>query len=154
VARVTLAGEDEAAPDPSPESLVLAGPPARIGRLTGRRAERLLRPLLHPAGRPLLGTRASVLPMWARRMDHPSMAIVQPEGPVLLRREGCYLACRFAWAGVVCELGCLDSRLAGDMDRSGQHQRVIDKGTRLVVAFTPPIEGRCHKVVEAVLPRL
>jgi hypothetical protein len=27
------------------------------------------------------------------------------------------------------------------------------KGARLVVAFTPPINGRCHKVVEAVLPR-
>ena len=33
-------------------------------------------------------------------------------------------------------------------------QALRDKGTRLVVAFTPPIEGRCHKVVEAVLPRL
>ena len=27
------------------------------------------------------------------------------------------------------------------------------KGDRLLVALTPPIEGRCHKVVEAVLPR-
>ena len=154
LAVVTLAGDDEVAPDPSPEALTLAGPPTPAGRLTGRRAERLLRPLLHPGGAPLLGTRASALPLWARRPDQPSMAVVQPQGPVLLRRSVSYLACRFAWAGTVCELACLDGRLAGEMDRAGQHQRVVDKGTRLVVAFTPPIEGRCHKVVEAVLPRL
>jgi hypothetical protein len=30
---------------------------------------------------------------------------------------------------------------------------VASAGERLVVALTPPIDGRCHKVVAAVLPR-
>jgi hypothetical protein len=152
--RATLSGDTDA-PDPSePEAVVLSGAPERIGRLTGRRAEKLLRPLIHPNDAPLLGSHAPALPFWARRADQPSVAVVQPQGPVLLRREPAYLACRFAWAGTVRELPCLDRRLAGDMDRTGQRQRVVDKGTRLVVAFTPPIDGHCHKVVESVLPRL
>jgi hypothetical protein len=28
------------------------------------------------------------------------------------------------------------------------------KDDRLLVALTPPIDGRCHKVVEAILPRV
>jgi hypothetical protein len=82
------------------------------------------------------------------------VTLVQPQGPILLRREPAYLACRFAWSGTVREFPCLDRRVAGDMDRMGQRQRVVDKGTRLVIAFTPPIEGHCHKVVESILPRL
>jgi hypothetical protein len=153
VARVTVAGGD--VPDPSePEALVIMGAPVVVGRLTGRRAERLLRPLLHPTGAPLLGCHAPALPLWARPADQPSVALVQPQGPVLLRREPAYLACRFAWSGTVRELPCLDRRAAGEMDRMSLHQRVVDKGTRLVVAFTPPIDGHCHKVVEAILPRL
>jgi hypothetical protein len=153
--RATLSGDLDAAPDPSePEAVVLSGAPERIGRLTGRRAEKLLRPLLHPDDTPLLGSHAPALPFWARRADQPSVTLVQPQGPILLRREPAYLACRFAWSGTVREFPCLDRRVAGDMDRMGQRQRVVDKGTRLVIAFTPPIEGHCHKVVESILPRL
>lgn len=154
VAEITLAADIDAVPDPAePEALVCLGAPERIGRITGRRAERLLRPLLHPAGQPLLGMHGPAVPFWERRADHPSIALVAPEGPIQMRRDGGYLACRFVWQGTVRELACLDRRIAAAMDRSGRTRQPGAKGDRLVVALTPPIDGRCHKVVEAVLPR-
>jgi hypothetical protein len=154
VVSVTLAENIDAVPDPSePEALVLDAAPEVIGRITGRRAERLLRPLLHPRGRPLLGFHAPAVPFWERRADHPSITLVEPEGGISLRREGTFLACRFGWLGTVRELACLDRRVAAEMDASGATHRVGEKGDRLVVALTPPIDGHCHKVVETVLPR-
>jgi hypothetical protein len=152
VVKVTLDGDVDAVPDPSePEALVLAGPPEPIRRLTGRRAERRLRPLLHPQGQPLLGAHA--VPFWDRRADHPSIALVEPEGPIMLWRQGTYLSCRFGWQGRERELPCVDRRLATELDRAGRTKAFGGKGDRLVVALTPPIDGRCHKVVETVLPR-
>jgi hypothetical protein len=154
VVEVTLDEDVDVLPDPSePEALVLVGAPQAVSRMRGRRCERLLRPLLHPRGTPLLGVTSSVVPFWERRSDHPSIALVEPEGPVTLLRDGPYLACRFAWLGHERELPCLDRRLAFRMDKSGRRQLTGDKGDRLVVSLTPPIDGRCHKVVEAVLSR-
>ncbi|MHB8504467.1 MAG: hypothetical protein ACYDEN_01910, partial [Acidimicrobiales bacterium] len=112
-----------------------------------------LRPLLHPADAPLLSSHGPTVPFWERRGDHPSIALVEPLGPVAVHREASYLACRFEWLGTTRELPCLDRRLAGAMDRSGQRRLVTERRTRLLVALTPPIDGHCHKVVEAVLPR-
>jgi hypothetical protein len=39
------------------------------------------------------------------------------------------------------------------MDRIGRVHIKAGKQDRLVVSLTPPIDGTCHKVVEAVLPR-
>lgn len=155
VVSVTLAADVDAVPDPSePEALVLDRAPEVVGRITGRRAERLLRPLLHPKNRPLLGFHAPAVPFWERTAAHPSITLVEPEGPIVLRREGTFLACRFGWLGTVRELACLDRCVAAEMDASATAQRSGDKGDRLVVALTPPIDGHCHKVVETVLPRL
>lgn len=149
-----LDGDLDAIPDPAqPEAVVLSCPPERVGRMTGRRAERLLRPLLHPEGQPLLGIHAPTVLFWQRRADHPSIALVDPEGPLWLHRQDKFLAVRFCWQGLVRELPCLDGRLAVEMDRSGQNWAVGRKGDRLLVALTPPVEGHCHKVVAAVLPR-
>jgi hypothetical protein len=154
VVAVVLADDVENVPEPcQPESVMLASPPEPIRHLTGRRAERLLKPLVHPKGQPLLGDLASVVPFWERTPDHPSIALVEPEGPITLWREGPYLACRFGWQGHERELPCLDRQLATAMDRSGRRRMGVGKDDRLVVCLTPPIDGRCHKVVEAVLPR-
>jgi hypothetical protein len=154
VVEVTLAENADALPDPAePEGVVLAGPPQPVNRMSRRRCERLLRPLLHPHGQPLLGLAAPVVQFWERRSDHPSIALVEPEGPITLMRDKPYLACRFGWQGHERELPCLDRRLAGRMDRTGRTRLVAEKGDRLVVSLTPPIDGRCHKVVQAVLPR-
>jgi hypothetical protein len=149
VVEVTLDDDVDAIPDPAqPEAVALAAPAQR-----GRACERLLRPLLHPQGQPLLGISATAIPFWQRSGDHPSIALVEPDGRILLRREGSYLSCAFPWQGHQRELPCLDRALAGHMDRKGRTRMTAGKGTRLVVALTPPLEGRCHKVVETVLPR-
>jgi hypothetical protein len=154
VVAVTLADDLEDVPDPhQPEAVRLAGPPEPVRRLQGRRVERMLRKLLHPQDRPLLGVAASVVPFWERRPDHPSIAVVAPAGSITLWRDKPYLACRFFWQGHERELPCLDRRMATLMDRTGRSRMVATKGDRLLVALTPPIEGRCHKVVEALLPR-
>jgi hypothetical protein len=154
VVEVTLAEDADALPDPAePEGVVLAGPPQPVSRMSRRRCERLLRPLLHPHGQPLLGLAAPVVQFWERRSDHPSIALVEPEGGIVLMRDKPYLACRFGWQGHERELPCLDRRLAAGMDRSGRSHLVASKGDRLLVSFTPPIDGRCHKVVQAVLHR-
>jgi hypothetical protein len=156
VVQVTLAEMNsglDAIPDPcEPEALVLAAPPELVRHIHGRRVARLLRPLLHPAGQPLLGLPNSFVLFWERRADHPSIALVEPEGPINLWRDGSYLACRFAWLGHERELPCLDRHLAAQMDREGQTHLTAGRDDRLLVALTPPIDGRCHKVVEAILP--
>lgn len=154
VVAVTLADDTDAIPDPwQPESVVLEGPPEPLRRMSGRRTERLLRALLHPAGQPLLGETAPAIPFWERRADHPSIAVVEPEGRISLRRDGRYLSCRFGWLGHGRELPCLDRHLAATMDRTGRTRMAGGKDDRLLVALTPPIDGRCHIVVEAILPR-
>ena len=154
VVNVVVDDEVDAVPDPAePEAFALLGTPERVGHLTGRRCERLLRPLLHPKGQPLLGITATAVPFWERRADHPSIAVVEPDGPITLWREGPYLACRFLWQDHERELPCLDRDLAAAMDRSGRPWMAAPRRSRLVVALTPPIDGRCHKVVEAVLDR-
>lgn len=154
VVSVTLAADPDAVPDPTePEALVLDEAPEVIGHIGGRRAERLLRPLIHPTGKPLLGFHAPAVPFWERRADHPSIALVEPEGGIGLRREGTFLACRFGWQGIIRELACLDRRIAAEMDATGMTRRAGERDDRLVVALTPPIDGHCHKVVETVLSR-
>jgi hypothetical protein len=154
VVAVTLADDADAVPDPwQPEGLLLEGPPEPVRRMSGRRTERLLRALLHPLGQPLLGETSPAIPFWERRADHPSIALVEPEGRISLWRQGDYLSCRFAWLGHLRTLPCLDRRMATMMDRSRRTRLVAGKSDRLLVALTPPIDGRCHTVVEAVLAR-
>lgn len=154
VVEVVLDGDQEAVPDPAqPEALALAGAPTVVDRMAGRRCERLLRPLLHPEGRPLLGVTATAIPFWERRGDHPSIAVVEPPGKIAFRREGHYLACQFDWLGHRRELPCLDRSVAGHMDRARRAVMTADKGDRLVVSLTAPIDGRCHMVVETLLRR-
>jgi hypothetical protein len=154
VVEVTVATEAQGTPDPdAPEALMLASAPEAIGRLRGRRVERLLRPLLHPRDAPLLSSHGPAVAFWERRADHPSIAVAEPSGPVVLRRDANFLGCCFDWQDRTRELPCLDRRLAALMDRDGRRIMEAPRRSRLLVALTPPIGGHCHKVVEAVLPR-
>ena len=154
VVEVTCDGELEAVPDPAqPEAIGLAAPPAVVDRLRGRRCERLIRPLLHPQNQALLGVSAAAIPFWQRSADHPSIALVEPNGRIVMVRDGSYLACRFEWQDHERELPCLDLALAHHMDRHERTRLTAGKGDRLVVALTAPIDGRCHKVVETLLRR-
>jgi hypothetical protein len=141
-------------PDPSqPEAVVLAGAPELVGRLAGRRVERYLRRLVHPPGQPLLGVHGPAVPFWERTADHPSIAIVEPEGQVVMTRRGSWLRCLFGWRGVRVEMPFLDRRVDAALARTGRITTGSARGDRLVVALTPPIDGHCHKVVAGLLPR-
>lgn len=154
VVQVTVAPEPETVPDPAaPEAIYVEGPAEAIGRLQGRRVERLLRPLLHPADAPLLSSHGPAVPFWERRADRPSIAVAEPRGPVVLHRDDTYLGCRFPWQDKLREFPCLDRRLAATMDHGGRRRVTVEGRPRLLVALTPPIDGHCHKVVEVVLPR-
>jgi hypothetical protein len=141
-------------PDPSqPEAVALREAPQRIGRLTGRRVERYLRALLHPPGQPLLAIHGPAVPFWQRTADYPSIAVVEPEGPAVIRLRNGVLSCILRWRGVPVELPCDDRRLARGLAAAGRSRVDSGKGERLLIALAPPIDGHCHKVVNALLPR-
>jgi hypothetical protein len=150
----TIGADRDWAPDPAEqEAVVLAGGLERVGRLRGRPVERYLRPLRHPRDQPLLGCHAPAVPFWERRADHPSIAVVEPEGRAVVAQRTGRLLCWFGWRGTLVHLPFVDPRVAAAMARSGRLQLVIRRGDRLVVAMTPPIAGHCHKVVAGLLPR-
>ncbi len=155
VVAVTLdSGHGRLLPDPcEPEAVVLARPPESVGRLTGRRAERYLRRLVHPPKQPLLSIHGPAVPFWERTADHPSIAVVEPQGRTVMGRQGERLMCRFGWRGVRLELPMTDRWVAAALAATGRRVASAAKGDRLLVALTPPIGGHCHKVVAGLLPR-
>lgn len=154
VVEVTCDGESDLVADPfEPEGVGITAAPVVVDHMGGRRAERLLRPLVHPESEQLLGVCATAIPFWERSGAHPSIAVVEPRGRVVMVRQPGYLGCRFTWQDHERELPCLDRVLAGHMDRHGRTRMSAGKGDRLVVALTAPIDGRCHKVVETLLRR-
>jgi len=150
----TLDDTTDLLPDPSqPEAVPLSEPPERIGRVTGRRAERYLRAVLHPPGQPLLAIHGPAIPFWQRTADYPTIAVVEPEGPAIIRMRDGALSSLFRWRGVPVELPCTDRRLAGALATAGRTRVDSGKGERLLVALAPPVHGHCHKVVAGLLPR-
>ncbi|HSS09937.1 MAG TPA: hypothetical protein VLL25_08640, partial [Acidimicrobiales bacterium] len=104
-------------------------------------------------GRPLLGFHGPAVPFWERSRDHPSVALIEPEGPALVVRRGPSVWCRLRWRGRVVQLPCLDRRVGRALADSGRTWVEMGRTDRLVVALTPPMDGHCHKVVAGVLPR-
>jgi hypothetical protein len=150
----TLDDSVDLLPDPSqPEAVALSEPPERIGCLSGRRVERYLRALLHPPGQPLLAMHGPAVPFWQRTADYPSIAVVEPEGPAVIRLRDGALCCILRWRGVPVELPCVDRRLARGLAAAGRTRLDSGKGERLLIALAPPVDGHCHKVVTALLPR-
>jgi hypothetical protein len=151
---VTVGGRPDLVPDPTePDSLVIGAPPLYAGRLTGRKASRLMRPLLHPEKVPLLGFHGPTVPFWERRPDHPSVALAQPTSNVAITVESGGVWSHFVWGGRPQVLACTDPRLLAWLRRTGWDRASVRDGTYLVVALEPPIDGQCHKVVEALVPR-
>jgi hypothetical protein len=148
-----LDSDPDVMPDPTePEAMVVAEGLECTGRLRGRRAERYLRPLLHPPAEPLLGLTGVEVLFWERSIDQPSVAVVKPETSTTILSHRHWMVARFGWRGSRVELPLVDRWIADSLARTGQSRMVAGHGERLVVAFTPPISGRCHKVVAAVLP--
>ncbi|HET9058645.1 MAG TPA: hypothetical protein VFN61_01895 [Acidimicrobiales bacterium] len=151
---ITVVSDPDMVPDPSePEALVTSGAPVPVGRITGRRAAKLIRPLLHPENAPLLGFHGPAVPFWERRPDHPSVALAQTSGPLVVTVEREAMWCHFLWSGRPQVMACSDPRLAASLERLGRDIANLKPGTYLVVALEPPVNGHCQKVVEAVVPR-
>lgn len=151
---VTVGDDPDVVPDPAqPEAVVISAPPRLIGRVTGRRAQRLVRPLLHPERAPLLGFHGAAIPFWERTPDQPSAALAEPKGPLVATSEAGGLWCHFLWEARPQVLACTDPRLAATLRRMKVDAVSMRRGTVLFVALEPPVGGQCHKVVEAVVPR-
>lgn len=154
LAEIIVASNPDLVPDPSePEALVTSGPPLPVGRLGGRRAAKLIRPLLHPENTPLLGFHGPAVPFWERRPDHPSVAVAKTSGPLVVTVEAGAMWCHFVWSARPQVLACSDPRLAASLERLGRDHANLKTGTYLVVALEPPVNGHCQKVIEAVVPR-
>ena len=138
--------------DPTqPDSVELAAPLEVVGRIKARKAERFIRPLLHPDREPLLGLQSSAAPYWTICGDHPSIAVVEPQSAIEVVRHGRRIHCFFTWMGSVHDLPVVDRRVALSMAKRGQNALKIRR--RCVVALTPPVQGNCYKVVAGLLPR-
>jgi hypothetical protein len=129
-----------------PEALPMRSAPRRVGRLPRRRAERYLRPLLHPRSGPLLGFNGPAIRYWALAHDRPSVALVEPQTvPQVVRTAG-GLRCHFGWRGRLESLPFTTSR------PRLPSRRLLGKA-RVLVLLGPPQEGYCYKLVAGVLPK-
>lgn len=154
IVEVTVGTDLDLLPDPAqPDAVVTAGPPKLAGHVRDRPAARLIRSLLHPDKAPLLGTYGATVPFWERSPDHPSITIAQPKGPLVVTLEEERMWCHFFWSGRPHVLGCEDPRLEGSLRRGGRTFGQMKPGSYLIIALSPPIDGHCYKVVEAVVAR-
>lgn len=154
IVKVTLSDDGDLVPDPSePEAVPLASPPEADGHMSARAARRLVKPLLHPVKGPLLGSHGATVPFWERAADRPSVAVAEPPGGVLVTVDSGQLWCHFRWSRTPHVLACRDPRLETALASRGRRTARFRPGTLAVVALSPPVDGHCYKVVEAVLPR-
>lgn len=148
-------------PDASrPETVELEETPTPCGRLSERRADRYLDPLLHPRRGPLLGFPGRAVPYWTLAGDRPSVTIVDIATGPQLRRDARGYECRFTWQAGRHQYALGDRHLAGQLEDVGwprfsgrDLQRLLGyRVRRLLVVLTPPHEGYCYKMVAALLP--
>lgn len=132
-----------------------------LGRMRGRRLERVLRPLVHPDADHLLGGPGNAVAYWTLDLDRPSVALIEPAaGPVIERTGLASLRCRFRWRRLDHDLPLDDAGVHDSMDHPAVNRlagptlaRTLGWAPhRLLVALTPPREGMCHKVVAGLLP--
>lgn len=156
------AGESEAEPPAyAPETVELAELPELAGRLRGRKANRYLRPLVHPPGEHLLGDASASVPFWTMQGDRPSITLVEPTSGPAVERDDDGLWCCFRTRRLTYRLPLHDRQLgaadhhpaAARLEGTTLTRALGWKPHRLLVALTAPHDGRCYKVVAAVLPR-
>lgn len=140
VVSARLARDAEPLDPTQPEAVALAGPPRTLHRISPRRADRWLRPLLHPERTHLLGFAGPSVPFWELDGSRPSVALVASQARVVRGDDG-LLRCRFVWRTLVHDLPVAAARGA----------IVPHEASRVVVALTPPVEGHCSKVVTGLL---
>ena len=133
--------EDAEPYDPTqPEMVAFDGIPSPLRRLTPRRAERWLRPLLHPEWSHLLGFAGPAIPFWQLDGTRPSLAVV-PARPSIVADDDGRLRCRFLWRTLVHDLPVA----------AGHSTAVQGESNRIIVALAPPVDGHCYKLVTGLL---
>ena len=137
IAKAREAGDQSDVDPVRPEEVTLEAPPHPVGHVTRRRADRMLKAVLHPPAEHLLGIAGQATPYWALDGTRPSIAVVAPSpAPVVSGDQ-----CRFRWRNVAHALPILPQALAARPARP----------RRLVVALSAPRKGYCYKVVAALL---
>ena len=146
-----------------PEAVTVAEVPVKVGRMSGRRARRVLKHVVTPPEQHLLGFAGQAWPYWEFHGMRPSVAVVTPSrGPLLFRRRADdSVWVRFGWPRSDNWLPVEDRRAVAALWAS-QRDRLAGKdlagalGFRpsfLVVTLSRPRDGHCYKVVAALLPR-
>jgi hypothetical protein len=162
VVDATLSADPERDDLAQPEAVTVSGEPSRVGSLGGRRARRIMRHVVAPVERHLLGFPGTSAPYWEFRGMRPSVAVVVPSrGPLLFRRRDDSVWVRFGWPTSDNWLAVEDRRAVAALwtarrDRLSGRDLAAALGYRphfLVVALSPPVAGHCYKTVAAILPR-
>lgn len=146
-----------------PEAVSVVGPAQVLGTANKRRVRRILRSLVAPNERNLLGFPGLAAPYWEFRGMRPSLALVVPSiGPLLFRRRTDDTTwVRFGWSRNDNWLPVEDPRALACLWASGR-DKLTGKdlagalGFRpryLLVSLSPPRSGHCYKTVTAILPR-
>ncbi|HXQ90469.1 MAG TPA: hypothetical protein VN768_02855 [Acidimicrobiales bacterium] len=158
---------DEPEPDDlaQPEAVTVREVPRALGTLKGRRARAVLRAVVIPPQKHLLGFPGSSAPYWEFRGMRPSVAIVVPSrGPVIFRRrddDGDTVWARFGWPRSDNWLPVEDRRAVGALG-AARRDRLMGKDLAGALGFRPhfvvvvlsrPRDGHCYKIVAALLPR-
>ena len=144
-----------------PESVDVESPLTAVGRLSGWRLDRLLRPLAHPAGRPLLGFHGSSIPSWQLDGDRPSLALLDIGTGFTVTVDASGVRCQFFWNGLPQSVRFEDPTLLSRLDwlpHNPLRGQALDQvlgftPQRLVLALSRPVHGHCYKVAAAALPR-
>ena len=163
IVNAELAADPERDDLAQPEAVSISGHPEVVGTTSKHHARRLLRALVAPTERHLLGFAGSAAPYWEFRGMRPSIALVAPSiGPLLFRRQTDDTTwARFGWARNDNWLPVEDPRATACLWSTGK-DRLTGKdlagalGFRpryLLVALTPPRAGHCYKTVTGLLPR-
>lgn len=140
VVTASVAADPEPLDPTQPEAVSLAEPPTLVRRLAPRRADRWLRPILHPDRTHLLGFAGPSIPFWELDGSRPSVAVVAAPAKTVRDADG-LLRCRFLWLSLVHDLPVAVSRSTSLPSEAG----------KVVVGLTAPIEGHCYKVVTGLL---
>jgi hypothetical protein len=143
-----------------PELASFERPLLPVGSITARRAERFIRPLIHPKNRPLLGFFGSSTPWWEHAANGPSVAMVDVDRTLRANLTSDGLRARFVWNSGVHDLPLEDLRLLGQLDWIPENanaglplaEMLGFRPQRLVVAISRPLNGYCSKVIAGLLP--
>jgi hypothetical protein len=160
VVSATVSNWQQSRPE-QPEALDFLYAPTLTGRLVGWKADRLVRPLIHPTGRYLLGSQGPSVPCWMLDSDRPSVSVVEPETPLTIVVSERGVRARFGWNRHWVEAPVEDAQVLSRLDwlpdspLSGRPliTALGFRPDRMVMAWSRPKSGHCYRVIAGLLPK-